>query len=32
VRTFSTDINGAVCFTLDGRSVDAEGFCGVQSQ
>jgi competence protein ComEC len=28
VRTFSTDINGAVCFALDGTSVNADPFCG----
>ena len=28
VRTFSTDINGAVCFRLDGKSVDTEPACG----
>jgi len=30
VRTFSTDINGATCFTLDGTSVTGESFCGQQ--
>jgi competence protein ComEC len=29
VRTFSTDINGASCFELDGKSVRADGFCGL---
>lgn len=29
VRTFSTDINGASCFALDGKDVLAEGFCGL---
>jgi competence protein ComEC len=28
VRTFSTDINGAVCFTLDGKTSAADPFCG----
>ena len=28
VRTFSTDINGAVCFALDGTSATADPFCG----
>jgi competence protein ComEC len=27
VRTFSTDINGATCFRLDGKTVAAEPFC-----
>jgi len=31
VRTYSTDINGAACFRLDGKSVAAEPFCGVQA-
>jgi competence protein ComEC len=30
VRTFSTDINGAVCFLLNGKSVTADPFCGRQ--
>ena len=30
VRTFSTDINGAACFLLDGKSVTADPFCGWQ--
>jgi competence protein ComEC len=30
VRTFSTDINGTTCFALDGRSIRAEAFCGMQ--
>lgn len=30
VRAFSTDINGATCFTLDGTNVAAEAFCGMQ--
>jgi competence protein ComEC len=29
VRTFRTDLNGASCFTLDGRSVAAEPLCGL---
>jgi competence protein ComEC len=29
VRTFSTDINGASCFALDGKSVAAEQLCGL---
>jgi competence protein ComEC len=29
VRTFSTDINGAVCFELDGIGVRASALCGV---
>jgi competence protein ComEC len=29
VRTFSTDINGATCFALDGKNVTGEAFCGV---
>lgn len=28
VRTYSTDINGAACFTLDGKNVTADPFCG----
>jgi competence protein ComEC len=28
VRTFSTDINGASCFRLDGRSASADLGCG----
>ncbi len=28
VRTFSTDINGAICFQLNGKSVTADPFCG----
>ena len=28
VRTFSTDINGAVCFALDGTNANADPFCG----
>jgi competence protein ComEC len=31
IRTYSTDINGAACFRLDGKSVAAEPLCGVQS-
>ncbi|HTX77767.1 MAG TPA: ComEC/Rec2 family competence protein [Terracidiphilus sp.] len=30
VRSFSTDINGAVCFRLDGRSVAPIPFCGAR--
>ncbi|WP_109486157.1 ComEC/Rec2 family competence protein [Occallatibacter savannae] len=30
VRTFSTDITGATCFALDGRTVDGLAFCGLQ--
>lgn len=29
VRTFSTDIDGATCFALNGRSVQAQPLCGV---
>jgi len=29
VRTFRTDLNGASCFTLDGRSVAPEPLCGL---
>jgi len=28
VLTYSTDINGAVCFTLDGTSASSDPFCG----
>jgi competence protein ComEC len=28
IRTFSTDINGAACFTLNGTKVEGEMFCG----
>lgn len=28
VKTFSTDIHGAVCFQLDGRNVRADALCG----
>ncbi len=28
VRTFSTDINGATCFRLNGKSVVPEADCG----
>ena len=31
VRTFSTDINGATCFTLNERTIEAEAFCGLRS-
>ena len=30
VRTFSTDVNGATCFSLDGISVEAEPLCGLR--
>jgi competence protein ComEC len=30
IRTYSTDINGAVCFNLDGKSVTANPACGWQ--
>jgi len=30
VRTFSTDINGAVCFVLNGKSVTPDATCGWQ--
>ncbi len=29
VRTFSTDIHGATCFSLDGKNVTAKSECGV---
>jgi competence protein ComEC len=29
VRTYSTDINGAVCFQLDGKIVVPEPLCGL---
>jgi competence protein ComEC len=29
VGTLSTDINGAACFTLDGKNVEAQAFCGM---
>ena len=32
VRTLSTDIQGAACFELDGRSVRASAFCGISGQ
>jgi competence protein ComEC len=32
VRTFSTDINGASCFWLDGKNVSAERSCGKLNQ
>ena len=32
VRTFSTDINGATCFRLDGKNTAPEPSCGKQSQ
>jgi hypothetical protein len=31
VRTFSTDINGAACFTLDGTNIRGQTFCGQQA-
>jgi competence protein ComEC len=31
IRTYSTDINGAACFRLNGKSVAAEPLCGVQA-
>jgi competence protein ComEC len=30
VRTYRTDINGASCFRLDGKSAAPEPFCGAQ--
>ena len=30
IRTFRTDINGAICFQLDGKSVTADPACGRQ--
>jgi competence protein ComEC len=30
VRTYSTDINGATCFDLNGRDVTAEPLCGTE--
>jgi competence protein ComEC len=30
VRTFSTDINGATCFRLDGKAVTPDPYCGWQ--
>jgi competence protein ComEC len=30
VRTYSTDINGAACFRLDGKTVVPEPGCGMQ--
>ena len=32
VRTFSTDITGATCFSLDGTDVKADAFCGMQTR
>ena len=32
VRTFSTDINGAVCFTLNETNAAGEAFCGLHDQ
>jgi competence protein ComEC len=32
VRTFSTDINGASCFELNGANVRASAFCGMPGQ
>lgn len=31
VRTFSTDINGATCFTMDETSVNGQAFCGMRA-
>ncbi|HVC47225.1 MAG TPA: DNA internalization-related competence protein ComEC/Rec2 [Terracidiphilus sp.] len=31
VRTFSTDIDGATCFALNGRTVSAQPLCGLTS-
>jgi competence protein ComEC len=31
IRTFSTDVNGATCFNLDGTSVSAQALCGLPS-
>ena len=31
VRTYSTDINGAACFLLDGKSAVADPACGQQA-
>jgi competence protein ComEC len=31
VRTFSTDINGATCFRLDGKAVTPDPYCGWQT-
>ena len=31
VRTFSTDINGATCFRLDGKAVSPDPYCGWQT-
>ncbi|HEU5458150.1 MAG TPA: ComEC/Rec2 family competence protein [Terracidiphilus sp.] len=31
VRTFSTDIDGASCFALDGHTVSAQPYCGLSS-
>jgi competence protein ComEC len=31
VRTFSTDINGVACFTLNGTKVEGEIFCGLHT-
>jgi competence protein ComEC len=31
VRTFRTDINGAVCFLLDGKTTEPEPKCGLQN-
>jgi competence protein ComEC len=32
VRTYSTDINGATCFALDGKSVTPDAACGWQRE
>ena len=29
IRTFSTDVNGATCFRLDGKSVAPDPLCGL---
>jgi competence protein ComEC len=29
IRTFATDIGGATCFELNGKTVNAEAFCGM---
>jgi len=32
IRTFSTDINGATCFRLDGKIVSPDSVCGWRHQ
>ncbi|HWA94619.1 MAG TPA: ComEC/Rec2 family competence protein [Terracidiphilus sp.] len=32
VRTMSTDINGAVCFRLDGKTIEADALCGAGNE